>query len=148
MNSLIEVYCQRKPKYYLRQEWLCDGNLCNVCACREKDKIHVEWVQNLNNVWKELQEYVRKYHTTGLSWNTRGGNAMKNLNTAPPNCGVPPPPPRKDCRQCCSVRQNLPFVVCPTPAHKDNTHSCQPVISLPAFPPSPHERVSPLSSLY
>ncbi|MPC34755.1 Adenylyl cyclase-associated protein 1 [Portunus trituberculatus] len=61
---------------------------------REKDKVHVEWVQNLNNVWKELQEYVRKYHTTGLSWNTRGGNAMNNLKAAPPNCGVPPPPPR------------------------------------------------------
>lgn len=60
---------------------------------REKDKLHVEWVQNLNNVWKELQEYVRKYHTTGLSWNTRGGNAMNNLKAAPPNCGVPPPPP-------------------------------------------------------
>ncbi|XP_045118768.1 adenylyl cyclase-associated protein 1-like isoform X6 [Portunus trituberculatus] len=60
---------------------------------REKDKVHVEWVQNLNNVWKELQEYVRKYHTTGLSWNTRGGNAMNNLKAAPPNCGVPPPPP-------------------------------------------------------
>lgn len=60
---------------------------------REKDKLHVEWVQNWNNVFKELQEYVRKYHTTGLAWNTRGGNAMNNLNAAPPNCGVPPPPP-------------------------------------------------------
>ncbi|KAK4304249.1 hypothetical protein Pmani_013004 [Petrolisthes manimaculis] len=60
---------------------------------REKNKIHVEWVQHWNGVFRELQEYVKKYHTTGLSWNTRGGNAMKNLNDAPPNCGVPPPPP-------------------------------------------------------
>ncbi|XP_069160843.1 adenylyl cyclase-associated protein 1-like isoform X2 [Procambarus clarkii] len=60
---------------------------------REKDKIHVEWVQNWNNVFKELQEYVKKHHTTGLSWNTRGGNAMANLKPAPANCGVPPPPP-------------------------------------------------------
>nr|XP_053653217.1 adenylyl cyclase-associated protein 1-like isoform X2 [Cherax quadricarinatus] len=60
---------------------------------REKDKIHVEWVQNWNNVFKELQEYVKRYHTTGLSWNTRGGNAMANLKAAPANCGVPPPPP-------------------------------------------------------
>ncbi|XP_071546629.1 adenylyl cyclase-associated protein 1 isoform X2 [Panulirus ornatus] len=60
---------------------------------REKDKLHVEWVQNWNNVFKELQEYVKKYHTTGLSWNSRGGNAMANLKAAPANCGVPPPPP-------------------------------------------------------
>ncbi|KAG0726801.1 Adenylyl cyclase-associated protein 1 [Chionoecetes opilio] len=60
---------------------------------REVDKIHVEWVQNWSNVFKDLQEYVRKYHTTGLAWNTRGGNAMGNLKAAPPNCGVPPPPP-------------------------------------------------------
>ncbi|KAG7168594.1 adenylyl cyclase-associated protein 1-like isoform X2 [Homarus americanus] len=60
---------------------------------REKDKVHVEWVQNWNNVFKELQEYVKKHHTTGLSWNTRGGNAMANLKAAPANCGVPPPPP-------------------------------------------------------
>ncbi|KAK3889630.1 hypothetical protein Pcinc_006375 [Petrolisthes cinctipes] len=60
---------------------------------REKNKLHVEWVQHWNGVFRELQEYVKKNHTTGLSWNTRGGNAMKNLNDAPPNCGVPPPPP-------------------------------------------------------
>lgn len=60
---------------------------------RDKDKMHVEWVQNWNNVFKELQQYVKTHHTTGLSWNTRGGNAMANLKAAPPNCGVPPPPP-------------------------------------------------------
>ncbi|XP_066977685.1 adenylyl cyclase-associated protein 1 isoform X3 [Macrobrachium rosenbergii] len=60
---------------------------------REKDKLHVEWVQNWNNVFKELQSYVLAHHTTGLSWNTRGGNAMNNLKPAPANCGVPPPPP-------------------------------------------------------
>ncbi|XP_027212254.2 adenylyl cyclase-associated protein 1 isoform X3 [Penaeus vannamei] len=60
---------------------------------KDKDKVHVEWVQHWNNVFKELQQYVKTHHTTGLSWNTRGGNAMSNLKAAPANCGVPPPPP-------------------------------------------------------
>ncbi|XP_042888690.1 adenylyl cyclase-associated protein 1-like isoform X4 [Penaeus japonicus] len=60
---------------------------------KDKDKVHVEWVQHWNNVFKELMQYVKTHHTTGLSWNTRGGNAMSNLKAAPANCGVPPPPP-------------------------------------------------------
>lgn len=84
-NSLLLIRCSHIAKH---------TGSCKLLHCREKDKLHVEWVQNWNNVFKELQEYVKKYHTTGLSWNTRGGNAMGNLKAAPPNCGVPPPPPR------------------------------------------------------
>ncbi|XP_076066666.1 adenylyl cyclase-associated protein 1 isoform X2 [Oratosquilla oratoria] len=60
---------------------------------RDKDKKHVEWVQHWNTVFKDLQEYVRKFHTTGAAWNAGGGDALTNLKAAPPAGSVPPPPP-------------------------------------------------------
>eukprot|EP00106_Octopus_bimaculoides_P023564 XP_014791006.1 PREDICTED: adenylyl cyclase-associated protein 1-like [Octopus bimaculoides] len=36
---------------------------------KEKDATHVEWTKAWINALKELQSYVKEYHTTGLSWN-------------------------------------------------------------------------------
>jgi len=33
-----------------------------------KDQQQVDWVMNFNNFLKELQVYVKQYHTTGLVW--------------------------------------------------------------------------------
>lgn len=67
---------------------------------REKDKIHVEWVQKWNNVFKELQAYIKTHHTTGVAWNPKGGSILDNLQMPssggippPPPAGIPPPPP-------------------------------------------------------
>nr|KAJ3419850.1 F-actin-capping protein subunit alpha [Polyrhizophydium stewartii] len=42
---------------------------------KEKGKHHVEWVQAYTGFLGELQAYVKQWHTTGLSWNPRGGDA-------------------------------------------------------------------------
>lgn len=66
-----------------------------------KDRQDKEWVKSWTCVFQPLQEYVKKHHTTGLSWNTRapiatlaaaassGGSAAP----APPACPPPPPAP-------------------------------------------------------
>ena len=53
----------------------------------------MDWVQNWNNVFKELQAYIKQHHTTGLTWNPKGGNPVDNLKTPPTGSGAPPPPP-------------------------------------------------------
>jgi len=61
-------------------------------------QIHVDWVAGFNGFLKELQAYIKKNHTTGLTWNPRGGEASSasvsssnNNSGGPP--GPPPPPP-------------------------------------------------------
>ncbi|XP_043460933.1 adenylyl cyclase-associated protein 2 isoform X2 [Leptopilina heterotoma] len=53
---------------------------------KEKDKTHVDWCKAWIQVLSELNQYVRKHHTTGLVW-AKGGAVP------PPPAGVPPPPP-------------------------------------------------------
>jgi len=65
---------------------------------KEKDKTHVEWVKAWVAALSELQSYVKQYHTTGLVWNPKGGDAMSASGGAgapppPPPAGLPPPPP-------------------------------------------------------
>jgi len=38
------------------------------------DDNHVQWVNNYVGFFKELQNYVKAHHTTGLSWNPRGND--------------------------------------------------------------------------
>lgn len=64
-----------------------------ICIYREKDRIHVDWVHSLNSIYKELQAYIKQHHTTGVSWNPRGGNLLNNLSNSPAPGGIPPPPP-------------------------------------------------------
>lgn len=60
---------------------------------REKDKLHVEWVNAWTGVFSELGDYIKQHHTTGVTWNPRGTNALDNLKEAAPAAGGPPPPP-------------------------------------------------------
>lgn len=69
---------------------------------KEKDKKHVEWVRSWYNICKTLEEYVRKYHVRGISWNRDGGDAPEIMATlkksaaaapAPAPTGAAPPPP-------------------------------------------------------
>lgn len=65
-----------------------------------KDQDHVDWVNAWIGFLKDLAPYIKKHHTTGLSWNPRGGDAAsaKVSSGAPapaPAAGgaAPPPPP-------------------------------------------------------
>ena len=63
---------------------------------KETDKRHVEWTQLFNNFLKNLQEYVKKHHTTGLAWNADGASLSQMLNSdqdAKASAPAPPPPP-------------------------------------------------------
>ncbi|KAF9116342.1 hypothetical protein BGX27_003335 [Mortierella sp. AM989] len=76
---------------------------------KDKDENHVLWVRAFINLLNELQNYVRKFHTTGLVWNPKGSTLDSNsLNRASasatpvaaaappapaPTAGGPPPPP-------------------------------------------------------
>jgi len=63
---------------------------------REKNKLHVEWVNSWTAVFTELSDYVKQHHTTGVAWNPLGGQAVDNVKSTvppPPPGGVPPPPP-------------------------------------------------------
>ena len=57
---------------------------------KEKDKTHVDWVKAWVSTLTELQAYVKKHYTTGLTWNPAGGEAKVS---APVAGGAPPPPP-------------------------------------------------------
>ncbi|XP_038581452.1 adenylyl cyclase-associated protein 1 [Micropterus salmoides] len=61
---------------------------------KEKDKSHADWVKAYVSIWTELQEYIKKHHTTGLTWNKSG--PIASASAAPPSApagGCPPPPP-------------------------------------------------------
>lgn len=49
---------------------------------KDKDKAHVEWVNAFVSLLSELGVYVKKWHTTGLTWNPKGGASRPP--TAPP----------------------------------------------------------------
>lgn len=53
-----------------------------------RDKTHVEWCKAWVQTLSDLQQYVRKHHTTGLVW-AKSGSAP----VPPPPGGMPPPPP-------------------------------------------------------
>lgn len=62
-----------------------------------KDETQVEWVLAFNGFLRALSAYVKQYHTTGLSWNAKGGDfsafAGAGAGAAPSaGAGAPPPP--------------------------------------------------------
>lgn len=59
---------------------------------KDKDKTHVDWVKSWVQALTELQQYIKQHHTTGVSWNPRGGNVAA-VNTGTPARGKAPPPP-------------------------------------------------------
>jgi len=66
---------------------------------KEKDPKHAEWTKAWIALFKELEVYVKKYHTTGISWNRNGSDPASFKGgaaggpPAPPRGGAPPPPP-------------------------------------------------------
>jgi len=56
------------------------------------NQVQVDWVTSFNSFLKELQTFIKKHHTTGLTWNPKGGDASSAV-VAPSSGGVPPPPP-------------------------------------------------------
>lgn len=61
--------------------------------CRDPNQ--VDWVRQFNGFLKELQNYVKTHHTTGLTWNPQGGDAAQAAKAAPAakTSGGPPAPP-------------------------------------------------------
>lgn len=43
--------------------------LTSLFLCHpHRDKTHIEWVKAYLAIWTDLQNYIKKYHTTGLTW--------------------------------------------------------------------------------
>jgi len=56
------------------------------------NQVQVDWVAAYNTFLKELQAYIKKHHTTGLTWNPRGSDASSYSNSSTSSGGAPPPP--------------------------------------------------------
>jgi len=64
---------------------------------KTNDQPQLEWVSHWNTFMKELANYIKKFHTTGVVWNPRGGDASSFQGapsvTPTKGPGGPPPPP-------------------------------------------------------
>jgi adenylyl cyclase-associated protein len=61
---------------------------------KEGDDVNKSWARAFPAIFVELGNFVKKYHTTGLVWNPKGGEATAASASAPaPSAGGPPPPP-------------------------------------------------------
>lgn len=52
---------------------------------KDKDKVNVEWVNQLTNIFDELKSYVKEYHTKGPAWNPNGksfAQAVEEFNSS------------------------------------------------------------------
>jgi len=58
---------------------------------KEKEKMHVEWTAAYTQILNELKDYVKKYHTTGLAWNPKGGNVADAKVSTPAAAPAPTP---------------------------------------------------------
>jgi len=56
-----------------------------------KDQQQVDFVTHFNGFLKELQNYVKKHHTTGLTWNPKGGDATAPTSTTTSTTSTPTP---------------------------------------------------------
>ncbi|KAJ1506773.1 F-actin-capping protein subunit alpha [Coelomomyces lativittatus] len=56
---------------------------------KDKEPVHLEWVNSYSQFLSALYNYVKEEHTTGLRWNPKGGAVASNSIHPPP----PPPPP-------------------------------------------------------
>merc|ERR1712038_164940 len=66
---------------------------------KEKDNKHVDWVKSWIETLTELQNFVKKNHTTGLVWNPKGGEAsisvQKKVTSKPALASQPVPAPKQ-----------------------------------------------------
>ena len=72
---------------------------------KDKEPLHVEWIQSFYALFKGLTFYVKQHHATGLSWNSKSGvdakealSQVQSSSTTPVRRstafgGAPPPPP-------------------------------------------------------
>jgi len=58
-----------------------------------KDQHQLDWVAAFNGFLKELQNYIKRNHTTGLTWNPHGADASKASPPSTSSGAAPPPPP-------------------------------------------------------
>ncbi|KAF9968552.1 hypothetical protein BGZ70_002456 [Mortierella alpina] len=105
-GTVSDDYAEPKPAPYVGEMKDSAQFYANrvVKDWKEKDENHVAWIRSYMNLLNELQNYVRKFHTTGLVWNPKGTDLdSNNLNRTPPAttsapaptpaAGGPPPPP-------------------------------------------------------
>jgi len=68
----------------------------------DKGKPHLEFVSNFKQIGERMQNYVKEFHLTGLTWNPKGEDALKVLNSPTTTSStksvsgggdIPPPPP-------------------------------------------------------
>lgn len=59
---------------------------------KEKDA-HKQWVKCIKALLADLQAYIKKHHTTGLTWNKSGPPATAGAAPPAPRGPAPPPPP-------------------------------------------------------
>jgi len=52
----------------------------------------VDWVNKFIGFLKDLEKYIKQYHTTGLTWNPKGGDAASATPAAAPATSAPPAP--------------------------------------------------------
>lgn len=62
---------------------------------KDSDTKQADWAKAWIATLTELQDYIKQYHTTGLTWNPQGGDATsaRSAPSAPAAGGAPPPPP-------------------------------------------------------
>ncbi|CAE6421478.1 unnamed protein product [Rhizoctonia solani] len=60
---------------------------------KDKDQKHADWARGFLALLDELKKYVMEYHTTGLAWNPKGGDATQFKGSSVPTAGGAPPPP-------------------------------------------------------
>jgi adenylyl cyclase-associated protein len=63
---------------------------------KDKDEDQTGWVKAFNTFLRELQTYIKEFHTTGVVWNAQGVDASSvapaSSSSAAPAGGAPPPP--------------------------------------------------------
>eukprot|EP00007_Cunea_sp_BSH-02190019_P008236 CAMPEP_0174235506 /NCGR_PEP_ID=MMETSP0417-20130205/4917_1 /TAXON_ID=242541 /ORGANISM="Mayorella sp, Strain BSH-02190019" /LENGTH=496 /DNA_ID=CAMNT_0015314015 /DNA_START=42 /DNA_END=1532 /DNA_ORIENTATION=- len=71
-----------------------------LVANKGKNQDQCDFANGFTGFLNALHDYIRKHHTTGLSWNPRGGDAAAAAassstasSSAAPPAGGPPPPP-------------------------------------------------------
>lgn len=59
-----------------------------------RDETQVAFVTHFNTFLKDLQAYIKTHHTTGLTWNPKGGDAAAAAPASAPKppAAAPPPP--------------------------------------------------------
>lgn len=48
-----------------------------ILVGKKGDAVHTEWVKAFKTLLNELAAYVKEFHTTGVSWNAKGGDASQ-----------------------------------------------------------------------